>query len=234
MFLKRNGAGSSSRKNVRGNWTAVLPRDKWLVFDAIVRRWESSYAMMSVALDHALSLRSRGELVCASQHVSMAAELLERLATNLIDSCDTLADRGRHVSDLPVVEPLQAEFFRGGTAQTAASWNGLLHQVLFGNRSRYFHKLQILSETVEQLDREFNQTAGEIAAGTSVSSGSSWRMLDCLHYDFNTCLREAEVVLKSFLHALPPEQVSAFACEMDAPSAPRRQRVRASLSRISA
>jgi hypothetical protein len=219
---------------VRGDWIAALPRDKWVVFDAVVRRWESSYAMMSVALDNALSLRTRGELVCASQHISIAAELLGRLASTLIASCDSLADRGRHVSDLPVVEPLKTEFFRGGTAQTAASWNGFLHQVLFGNRSRYFHKLQILSETVEQLDREFSQTADEITAGTSVSSGASWRMLDCLHYDFNTCLREAEVVLKSFLHALPPEQVSAFARELDAPSAPRRVRVRVPLSRVSA
>jgi hypothetical protein len=234
VFLKRNGGVSSSRKNVRGDWIAALPRDKWLVFDAVVRRWESSYAMMSVALDNALSLRARGELVCASQHISISAELLGRLASTLIASCDTLADRGRHVSDLPVVEPLKTEFFRGGTAQTAASWNGLLHQVLFGNRSRYFHKLQILSETVEQLDREFSQEADEITAGTSVSSGASWRMLDCLHYDFNTCLREAEVVLKSFLHALPPEQVSEFARELNAPAAPRRLRVRAPLSRVSA
>ena len=36
--------------------------------------------MMSVALDDALSLRARGELVCARQQVSVAADLLGRLA----------------------------------------------------------------------------------------------------------------------------------------------------------
>jgi hypothetical protein len=234
VFLKHNGGASASRKNVREDWIAALPRDKWLIFDAVMRRWESSYAMLSVALDNALSLHARGELDCAGQHVSIAAELLGRLASTLISACDTLADQGRHVSDLPIVEPLKTEFFRGSIAQTAASWNGILHCVLFGDRARYLHKLQILSEIVEQLDREFRRTADEITAGTSVSSDASWRMLDCLHYDFNTCLREAEVVLKSFLRALPPERVFAFAGEPDAPTAPRRLRVRAPQIRASA
>ena len=34
--------------------------------------------------------------------------------------------------EAPAVEPLNAEFFRGNTAQTAADWNALLHHVVFG------------------------------------------------------------------------------------------------------
>ena len=78
----------------------------------VVRRWELSYAMMSVALDDALSMRARGELVCARQQVSITSELLQRFATVFSD-CNILADKGRSVSDLPAVEPLKAEFFRG-------------------------------------------------------------------------------------------------------------------------
>ncbi len=38
----------------------ALPREKNLVFQTVVQRWECTYAMMSVALDDALSLRARG------------------------------------------------------------------------------------------------------------------------------------------------------------------------------
>jgi hypothetical protein len=182
--------------------------------------------MMSVALNDALTLRARGELVCACEQVSVAADLLAQLASILIASCDALAQRGKHVGNLPVVEPLKIEFFRGDTAQGAASWNGLLHHVLFGGRSRFFHKLRILSGTVEQLGREFDRAAEEISMGMSVQPGNAWEALDSLHYDLNTCLRETEVVLKSFLRALPADQIPALAGDLTAAVPIRSVRVR--------
>ena len=35
-------------------------------------------------------------------------------------------------------------------------------------------------------------------------------MLDCLHYDFNTCLRETMVLFKSFLFVLPEAQLAGM------------------------
>jgi hypothetical protein len=222
------------RRSVSDDWIAALPQDKSEVFQSVVRRWESSYGMMSVALDDAVSMRARGQLVCARQEVSIVADLLSQLAATLVAACDTLASCGRHLSDLPVVDPLKTEFFRGDTGQSAASWNGLLHHVLFADRSRFFHKLRILSETVEQLGREFDQTAEEILEGTSVQPGNSWKTLDSLHYDFSTCLREAEVMLKCFLRALPSEQLPALVCEVGGAPRSSRVRLRARLSRASA
>jgi hypothetical protein len=223
-----------ARRNVPEDWLAALPREKGHIFDAVVREWECSYAMMSVALDDALSLRARGELVCARQQVSVAAQFVSRFAATLIASCDTLADRARHVSDLPIVAPLKTQFFRGDTAQSAASWNGLLHHVLFGDRSRFFHKLRILSGTVEQLEEEFDQSASDISDGISIQPGTAWEALDAVHYDLNTCLREAEVVLKAFLRALPQEQLAAFAGDMNKQPPAPRIRVRPRLTRASA
>jgi len=37
-----------------------------------------------------------------------------------------------------------------------------------------------------------------------------WAEVDAGHYDLNTCLREAIVVFKSFLIALPEDQLGAF------------------------
>jgi hypothetical protein len=207
---------------------AALPREKGNLYQAVVRQWESSYAMMSVALDGALSLRSRGELVCARQQVYISAELLVRLAATLVVACGAVSNRGRRLSNLPLVAPLNTEFFRGETAQNAAHWNELLHHVLFAERSRFFQKLRILSDTVERVVREFDETAEELSQGFAVQPANCWNTLDCLHYDFNTCMRESEIILKSFLRALPSDQLAAFTSELD--SLPGEDRVRRRLS----
>jgi hypothetical protein len=234
VLFRRKRKPASVRRFVSDDWIAALPREKAQLFDAVVRRWESVYAMMSVSLDEALSLRARGELVCARQQISITGELHERLASALIDASIAMADRGRHVSDVPIVEPLNADFFRGDTAQSAASWNSILHHVLLGDRSRFFHKLRILSDTTDRLNREFIDTAADISEGSSVQPGACWQCLDSLHYDISTCLRELEVLMKCFLRALPAEQVSAFSHRLDAPVTPRRTRSRPSLTRVSA
>jgi hypothetical protein len=233
VFPGRN-ARRSERRRVLDDWVAALPREKGELYQVVVQRWECSYAMMSVALDDALSLRACGELVCARQQVSIAAGLMERLAPSLISLCATLSMLGQKVVEFPVVEPMNSEFFRGNTARSAASWNGILHHVLFSSRSRFFHKLRILSQTLEHLVAEFEDAAGDIAKGLSVHPGDCWKRLDNVHYDFNTCLRESEVVLKSFLRMLPDEQLPALASELDAPASPKRVRVKPRLSDASA
>jgi hypothetical protein len=203
------------------------------LFDAVVRRWETYYAMMSVSLDDALSLRARGELVRARQQVSISADLLARLSASLVGACGVLSGRGRHISNVPNVAPLNADNFRGETAQTAASWNEFLHRVLFASRSRYFQKLRILSETLQNVAHEYNDAADDVAAGVSVKPGDSWDKLECLHYDFTTCLREAEVLVKSFLRVLPGEQIGAFASELDAAPVSEKRKIVAPRTRVS-
>lgn len=224
MLFKRRRAPSPVRRSASDDWRAALPREKNQVFESTVRDWECSYAMMSVSLDEALAQRARGELVCAQQQVAITSDLLLRLTSTLANACAVLSERGKHVSNLPLVQPLHTEFFRGDTGQSAASWNSLLHNVLLGHRSRFFHKLRILSNTIEDLGKEFEQNAHDIAAGLSVQPTACWKQLDSLHYDLNTCLRESEVILKSFLHALPAEQLSVFGTELTRPRTATRSR----------
>lgn len=223
----RRSVSNYVRRSVTDDWIRGLPHDKRQIFDSIVHRWECSFAMMSVALDDALSMRARGQIVCARQQVSVSAVLLSRLSDSLVAFCELIASRGRYIRQVPPVEPLNVEFFRGNTAQSAATWNGILHFVVFGERSRFVHKLKILAETVTQLEREFDKAARDIAAETVVPP-KCWATLDHLHYDFTTCLREAEVVFKSFLRALPTEQLAALAGEIENPGA-KRVKVRAGL-----
>jgi hypothetical protein len=224
VLFKRRRAPSPVRRSASDDWRATLPREKNQVFESTVRDWECSYAMLSVSLDEALAQRARGELVCAQQQVAITAELLLRLTSTLTNACAVLSESGKHVANLPLVQPLHTEFFRGDTGQSAASWNSLLHNVLLGHRSRFFHKLRILANTVDHLGMEFEQNAHDIAAGLSVEPASCWKQLDSLHYDLNTCLRESEVILKSFLHALPAERLAVFGTELSRPRTAARPR----------
>jgi len=230
VFPRRKTLSTSASRTVSDDWITVLPRDKGELFDIVVSRWECVYAMMSVALDDALSLRSRGELVCARQQVAVAADLLESLAASLTSFCTTLQQRARSISDLPAVRPLNAQYFRRNKAQSAASWNEIIHHILFRGRSRFFHKLRILSEMLAELEHDFREAAGDIAKGLDTQPVASWLTLDDLHYDFNTCLRETEVVLKSFLRALPAEQLPGLARDLDAIPATKPRRAKPRLS----
>jgi hypothetical protein len=233
LFPRRN-ARRSQRRSVLEDWVAAMSREKCQLYQTVVRQWECSFAMVSVALDDAFSLRASGELVCARQQVSVAAVLLGRFTPSLTSLSDALSACGRQVARFPAVEPLHAEFFRGNTGQSAASRNRILHHVLFSDRSRFFHKLRILSLTLELLEREFEEAARDISNGLSVEPGDCWRLLDKIHYDINTCLCESEVLLKSFLRVLPEDALPALASELDVSAVPKRARPKARLSGASA
>ena len=215
MFLG-SGRGSCKR-SVSDDWIMALPCEKGQAFDAIVARWESTYAMMSVSLDNSLALRFRGDLVCAREQIGVTAELFDRIAASLISFCQVVDRHSRLLPNCPAVEPLNSEFFRGNMGQQAAWWNNLLHRILFGERFRFHHKVRILAETLTVLHREFRRDAATIADGIRPEPGGLWDALDCIHYDFNTCLRESEIILKSFLRALPSEHLDSFSTWMNLP-----------------
>ncbi|HYL45388.1 MAG TPA: hypothetical protein VEU52_00030 [Candidatus Limnocylindrales bacterium] len=223
LFARRGS--SPARKRVSQDWFASLPREKSQLFDTVVQQWECSHAMMSVALSDALSLRARGEIVCAREQVVMASDLLARLADILIGACRTIANYGRQNPSAPAVEPLKTSYFRGSSAKDAASWNSFLHIVLFGSRSRFLQKLRILSGAIEGVSREFDQAVEELTA-YSLPADESWEAVDSLHYDLSTCLRELEVVFKSLLRTLPSDHVPALAGDLSSSPLPHRDRSR--------
>jgi len=198
------------KRTVQQAWRQRLPEPHDRLFDATVAELEAAYAMLSVALNEAFALRSRGRLNGAQEAAGVAAELLERLSEGLLGSLAALAGHAKHFGALPDVAPLDPEFFRGEPAKRAAAWNRVLQNVLFGARSRFFHKIHTLDDLSRGLADEFQKAAGEIAEGASTSPARDWAALETIHDDLNTCLRETIVVFKTFLNDLSPEEVRAF------------------------
>ena len=197
-------------RTVRDEWLARLPEEKDALFRSSEARFESCYRMLSVTLDEALCLRHQGDLARAREEASVCSALYGNVVARLAEALAALESHTRHYGTQPVVAPLEPDFFRGEASGRAAAWNTMLHHVLLSGRSRWFHKLQTLQEILAGLSREFHEAAGDLHQGTSIEPARQWELLESLHDDLNTCLREMVVMLKCFLRALPGEQVQPF------------------------
>lgn len=197
-------------RTVNEHWLAELPEERQQLFDSLRMQWEEFYAMLSVALNDAIALRSDGTLIRAREQAAFAAQLAVRLSNALLPAIAALQERSATDDSLPPVEPLRSHHFRGETAREAASWNLLLHWLWPARRSRFALKTRKLDETVTELTHQFREYATEIAEGTCVEPEEGWKTLEILHYDLNTSMRETLVVLKSYLLTTSGDGFAAF------------------------
>lgn len=225
-----------NRKTVLQDWIGHLPAEKLEAFLQSTQNWNSEYSIASVTLNEALDLFHEGRVREARQEVGFSADVVARLALLLVRACEVMEKDVRHFAELPTVEPLRQSNFRLPESQKAASWNGLMHKVLFAARNQYFYKLRALSALVEYLASEFQENVDAIYRGhlQSRASGRAWSMLEPLHHDLNICLRESEVVLKSFLRALPSPMVSGVRMRLEATIETPPRAVRPRVTRVSA
>lgn len=232
MFWKRKQESAVARHSVREDWCSRLPEDKNRIFDGIVHEWEEAYAVFSIPLDDAIAFHADGKLTRAIQCVEIASTFVADLTAPVSSSCRTMERWGHHIAMPPAVSALNPSFYRTDTARQNAHWNQLMHIVLFGARSRFLHKLQILGASTIALGEEFHRETEDLSSGLSLRPDSSWSRLDGLHYDLNTCLRETVVVLKSFLLALPARSLGLFHRELSSSAAASREAVRYPAPRV--
>lgn len=200
----------SRRSTVSDDWRSWLRQPQDQVFRWTGGELEAGYTMLSVTLNEAMALRGEGASRKARQEAGCCGELVVLLAMPLAGTLRALQGHARHYGTLPNTVPLDSANFRCSRSQRVAWIHGLLCQVLFSDRSQFFHKLHSLEGLVEELSAEFRETAIELSGGMATDPAGLWESLDDLHYDLNTCLRETLVVLKSFLRVLPEEEVDTF------------------------
>jgi hypothetical protein len=196
--------------SVQEDWSAWLPPAKAELFEHCQHQFELFYRMFSVSLNEALELRRTGKSAHSCRAVSVIPALCARLAVPLERILHSLGAHARHFGIVPNTAPLEASNFRGAREQHTARMNDLLSHVLLTQRSQFLHKIDTLEEMVLDLRRDFHEVASDLGSGASEAPSADWRTIDDAHFDLNTCLREAIVVLKSFLLVLPSDQLGAF------------------------
>ncbi|HYL61096.1 MAG TPA: hypothetical protein VE077_00620 [Candidatus Methylomirabilis sp.] len=201
---------SSRGMSVKDDWCAWLPREKDEVFRAYVQQLDVGYNMLSVSLDEVLSLRQNGLFAKAGEAVSVTADLCGRFTNSLAALLWSLAEHAKHHGIVPNAAPLDPTNFQGARGQRAARFSALFCRILLSERFQFLHKISTLGEMVADLSHDFCSAAADIAEIRYLAPDTIWRTIDTSHYDLNTCLREAIVLLKSFLLALPNNELAIF------------------------
>jgi hypothetical protein len=197
-------------KSVRHDWRAWLPEEKAQVFLKQVQQLESGYAMLSVSLDEAIELEHLGHSGKALQAMGITSGLCRLLTQPLAGLLRALSEHAKHFGTIPNAAPLDPANFQGQRGQRSARMSSLLSHVLLSHRLQFLYKVSTLEEMVEDLGKDFRHAADDLAEGAPLNPKRMWDEVDADHYDLNTCLREAIVVFKSFLIALPESQLGAF------------------------
>jgi hypothetical protein len=201
--------------SVSYDWRKPLDGDKSDAYLNCIHRLEIAYCMFSVNLDEAFGMRRGGHNSKAHQVLSVAPALCQRLANPLHSLLRVMLDHAKHFGSAPNLAPLDPQNFRNSRSQRVALFSDLFSRMLLTRKSQFSHKISALADLVDQLNFGFACTAGDLASGDSRKPDGDWELLDSIHYDLNTCLREAVVLLKSFLHALPDPQWAGFQLALD-------------------
>ncbi len=196
--------------SVSQDWRMPLNAEKSYVYLNCISRFETAYTMFSVNLDEALGLRRTGRNAKAYQVLAVAPALCKRLSQPLLSMLRVMLDHAKHFGIAPNLAPLDAENFQNSRSQRVALFNHVFSRILLTRKSQFVHKISALADLVEELDSNFQCATEELTSGGSLQPDRHWEMLDSVHYDLNTCLRELVVLLKSFLHALPDQQLAGF------------------------
>jgi len=195
---------------VRDDWCAWLPDEKSRVYESHTQNLEASYTMFSVSLNEALELRRSGYPAKSYQAVFVTPALCMRLVDPLSALLRTLSEHAKHYGTVPNTAPLDPANYQGSRIQRAARMSSLLSHVILSQRSQFLHKLSTLHEMVIDIGKDFADAVGEVATPPLSDPDAFWRTADSSHFDINTCLRETVVLFKSFMVAIPMQELAGF------------------------
>jgi hypothetical protein len=220
---QRRNAQPGSRGTPGEDWRSPLPEEIERLYQSVVRELSTAYDMAGITLDEAIEARLDGRLVAAREQARFAAELLQRVQERLLHTLAQLGRFGglwfRDAAALPEVNPVMSIYFRGAEARRVAKWHAGLHWLLIASWPQFANKVRALKRLVRGLTGNFRESALDIADGTCVSPLESWEELEVLHHDFNTCLQEVIILLKSVFLVLPPAEARTLWQRLQAPPA---------------
>ncbi len=203
---------------MRDDWRAWLSEPKTRVNDRCELELEACFGMLGVPLNEAVGLRIKGDLVKAYESVRISRQICDTFTRSLGIVLEELHRYAKHSGIVPSVAPLDPANFLGSRGQRTARFTGFLNRVLLSQRAQFIHKVATLRGLVADLGSEFGQSADDLLSGLHARNDALWDRLIQTHFDLNTCMCETRVLLKSFLVALPEDQLEKFESELKLPS----------------
>jgi len=197
--------------SVQVDWVGWLPPAKLQAFRVYSEEFEACYMMLSVSLDEAIGLRNCGSLIKSLQMATITPPLCECLAARLEGMLCSLEAHVKRSAVVPSVAPLDPANFHGLRGQRIALKSFLLSRVLLTQRAQFLSKVTTLREIVSYLRDAYCHAVQKLVLHSStIVMAALWEAMDSGQFDLNTCLREAVVLLKCFLRALPDDELCDF------------------------
>jgi len=196
--------------SVQQDWRAILPLAKAISFSKHTEELENAFVMFSVALDESIAINHSGGEESACKGISLVGELCAPLALRITAILHALRQFSRHFGIVPNLALLEVSNFHSEQGQRAARHSNLVSHVLLSERSRFLNKVNTLEEIVDALGDEVIDVCLRLSGVQTLYFPQLWRSLDLSYFDLNTCLRETNILLKSFLFVLPDDQLAMF------------------------
>ncbi len=206
----RTRAPSRRYDSVQHDWRALLPDTRACLFFHHTEELENDYLMLSVSLNEVLNYHRAGKSLRNCREIEVLGALCARLAIRINAVLHGMWQHARHFGIVPNLAPLEAANFKSERGQRGARHNQVLSRVLFSERSQFLNKLNTLEEMVDAIGDEFIVIVRKLEDCPTLDAPGLLQALDFDHFDLNTCLRETDVLLKSFLLVLPEDQLGSF------------------------
>ena len=196
--------------SVQEDWAAWLPSETAQLFEHLRDDLALSCAILAVIVNEALDDSSSSNCTLPQQLAPLFVGLVDRLVCHLGVVLSALEDHGRQCGTLPHAAPLRPEHFRGDPARQLARASRLRSRLRVPGRSMFWHKMCAVRNLLTGLQIQARDLAQQIELEESSGARDQWIRLELLQYDLNTCLQETIVLLKSFLCALPGNELPLF------------------------
>lgn len=200
--------------SVSQDWRKPLSAEKSRAYANTMRALETAYTIFSINLDEAFGFQRCGRMALAHEVLRVGPGLCRRLALPMHSLLCAMLDHAKHFGTTPNLLPLNPDNFQYARSQRVARFSDLFSKVLLTKKSQFLNKISALTDLVNELDLSFEDTIERLCEEESLYPERDWELLDSVHYDLNTCLRETEVLFKSFLHALPEPQIEDFEADL--------------------
>jgi hypothetical protein len=198
--------------HVLDDWLTDLPQEHGYVFQKCAHDFETAYLMLSTSLDEAFNLRKSGRLGDCYSAAGIIPALSILLAKLIDETLCNIAQRCMRDRLSPNVTPLNPEDFLGHWSRRSAMTQSMQHCLLLKRGLQFRYKIRKLRSINKRLAGDFCQIAETLSSeGILADVQELWTRMSTLHFDINTCMREAIVMLKCFLHVLPENTLREFA-----------------------
>jgi hypothetical protein len=193
------------------DWFSDLVEVKNQAFQKRLRELETSYLMFSVSLDEAIGLHNDGFIKKSLEVVEVAAQLCQRLSKLLENLIRALSAYTLEYGTDPSLAPLVLTNFQGDRSRLLVLKSLVRHRTLLKRPAQFQNKTRGLRQILRSAVVDFCASSDSVASeGVLADRLGVWQTMDHSHFDINTCLREAVILLKCFLQVLPAGELRRF------------------------